>query len=72
MVYETFDWDKNVFRDLANEAISSTLSHLGYNPAIFEIAILTCDDNKIAELNYQFCNNKTKSYDKSNPKNLSR
>ena len=61
MVYETFDWDKKVFRDLANEAISSTLSHLGYNPAIFEIAILTCDDNKIAELNYQFCNNKTKT-----------
>lgn len=56
LVNESHDWDQEVFKTLAENAVSSTLLYLGYDPSTFEVAILTCDDEKISELNYKFCN----------------
>lgn len=39
---------------LAERAARETLSHLGLDPDAFEIAILACDDTRIADLNTEF------------------
>ncbi|QFT64435.1 rRNA maturation RNase YbeY [Roseivivax sp. THAF30] len=39
---------------LAERGAVSTLEHLGLSPEAFEIAILGCDDDRIAELNGDF------------------
>ena len=56
LVNDSNSWALEAFEGLANKAISSTLSYLEYDPSKFEIAILTCDDEKIIELNSRFCN----------------
>ena len=56
LLNESHDWDQKIFKTLAENAVSSTLLYLGYDPNIFEVAILTCGDEKISELNYKFCN----------------
>lgn len=55
VINESHGWDKKIFKTLAENAISSTLLYLNYDPSIFEVAILTCDDKKISELNHEFC-----------------
>jgi probable rRNA maturation factor len=39
---------------LADRAAAATLAHLGHDPAAFEIALLACDDARIAALNADF------------------
>ena len=46
VINESHGWDKKIFKTLAENAISSTLLYLNYDPSIFEVAILTCDDKK--------------------------
>jgi len=55
VINESHGWDQKIFKTLAENAISSTLLYLNYDPSIFEVAILTCDDKKISELNHEFC-----------------
>ncbi len=38
----------------ANAAVRAVLSHLGHDPAGFEISLLGCDDARIADLNAEF------------------
>ncbi len=39
---------------LAGRAVDATLTHLGHDPAVFEVSLLACDDARIRALNAQF------------------
>ncbi|MDA7430032.1 rRNA maturation RNase YbeY [Primorskyibacter aestuariivivens] len=47
-------WQQAGLETLADTAAIATLAHLGLNPAHFEIAVLACDDARIATLNADF------------------
>ena len=47
-------WQSLEFANLAEHAARQTLSHLELDPNAFEIAVLACDDARIAELNSEF------------------
>ena len=47
-------WSLVSFETLAETAATAALTHLGLDPAQYEIAILACDDARIAELNADF------------------
>ncbi len=47
-------WDAVALDELAETAAAATLTHLGLNPADWEISILACDDARIAALNAEF------------------
>mmetsp|Transcript_28374 Transcript_28374/g.52948 ORF Transcript_28374/g.52948 Transcript_28374/m.52948 type:complete len:171 (-) Transcript_28374:3716-4228(-) len=47
-------WDAVAFEELAETTAQAALSHLGLAPSDFEIAVLACDDARIAVLNADF------------------
>ena len=47
-------WRAFGLETLAVEATQATLSHIGVRPSDWEIAIMACDDARIAELNAEF------------------
>jgi probable rRNA maturation factor len=47
-------WQETGLQALAETAAQATLAHLGLNPADWEIAVLACDDARIATLNAEF------------------
>lgn len=47
-------WQELQFDTLAERAAAETLRFLKYDPSAFEIAILACNDARIAELNTEF------------------
>ena len=47
-------WDEDALTALAETVSDATLTHLGYAPDAYEIALLACDDARIAELNGDF------------------
>jgi len=47
-------WQKVDLPALAERAAAATLCHLGLDPDDWEIAVLACDDARIAELNRDF------------------
>lgn len=47
-------WDAANLPDLAEVAAHAALAHFGLDPAGFEIAVLGCDDARIATLNADF------------------
>lgn len=47
-------WESVGLPALAERAASATLSHVGLDPEDWEIAILACDDPRIAALNTEF------------------
>ena len=47
-------WNELGLETLANTAARATLGHLGHDADAFEIALLGCDDVRIAELNADF------------------
>ncbi|MGB2203369.1 MAG: rRNA maturation RNase YbeY [Pseudooceanicola atlanticus] len=53
-IIEDERWTALGLEDLAERAARETLAHLGLDPADFEIALLACDDARIAELNTEF------------------
>ncbi|KGM50271.1 rRNA maturation RNase YbeY [Pseudooceanicola atlanticus] len=53
-IIEDERWTALGLEDLAERAARETLAHLGLDPADFEIALLACDDTRIAELNTEF------------------
>ncbi len=54
VIIEDARWQELAFEALAEEAAHQTLGHLDLNAEGFEIAVLACDDNRIAELNTEF------------------
>ena len=54
VMIEDARWDALGFSEIAEHAATSTLQHLGLDPAGFEIAVLACDDARITELNADF------------------
>ncbi len=53
-IIEHEPWQDANLEVLAETAARATLTHLGLDPAGFEIAVLGCDDARIAELNAEF------------------
>lgn len=53
-IIEDTRWQVAGLEPLAETAATATLTHLGLNPAHYEIAILACDDTRIAALNADF------------------
>lgn len=51
---EAESWDSIDLESLAETACQAVLAHFGYDPEAFEIAILACDDARIAALNEGF------------------
>lgn len=47
-------WDALALPDVAEQAAQATLRHLGIDPETCEIAVLGCDDARIAALNTEF------------------
>lgn len=54
IVHEAGDWDVPALHKLAEHAARRVLAHLGLTPEGYEIALLACDDARIAALNTQF------------------
>jgi probable rRNA maturation factor len=54
IVIEDARWGGLPLDPLAGRATSAVLAHLGLDPDACEIALLACDDARIAELNTQF------------------
>ena len=53
-IIEDDRWQEAGLPDLAEVAARQALAHLGLDPAGYEIAILACDDARIAVLNADF------------------
>lgn len=53
-IFEDDRWQVAGLGPLAETAAHATLSHLGFAPEDFEIAVLACDDARIATLNADF------------------
>lgn len=53
-IIEHAPWDALTLEPLAERAAQATLAHLGLAPERFEIALLACDDARIATLNADF------------------
>ena len=47
-------WQEAGLQDLAETAALATLTHIGLDPREWEIAVLACDDTRIATLNAAF------------------
>ncbi|WP_152493030.1 rRNA maturation RNase YbeY [Roseovarius sp. THAF27] len=62
-VVEDDRWQDAGLERLAERAAEATLAHLGLDPAEWEIAVLGCDDARIAALNEDF-------RDKAGPTNV--
>lgn len=54
VIVEAPEWDGSNLGNLAREACSAALAQLGLVPDRFEIALLACDDARIAALNADF------------------
>lgn len=53
-ILEDGRWQEAGLEALAEHAAHATLAHLGFAPAAYEIAVLGCDDARIAVLNTDF------------------
>ncbi|MBV2360068.1 rRNA maturation RNase YbeY [Thalassococcus sp. CAU 1522] len=53
-ILEDDRWQEAGLPDIAERAARAVLVHLGHDPARFEIAVLGCDDARIAALNADF------------------
>ncbi|MDA7424913.1 rRNA maturation RNase YbeY [Thalassococcus lentus] len=54
VIIENEQWDEDSLSPLAETAACAALVHQGLAPSAFEIAVLACDDDRIAELNGDF------------------
>ncbi|WP_163846916.1 rRNA maturation RNase YbeY [Pseudooceanicola aestuarii] len=54
VLIEAPDWQVHDLPALAERAARATLTHLGLDPADWEISVLGCDDDRIATLNAEF------------------
>ena len=56
ILYEDERWEALGLEALADRAMTQTLQHLGIAPEGIEVALLACDDARIADLNRDFRN----------------
>lgn len=63
LIIEDPRWEEIALQALSVSAADTTLTHLGLDPDDWEIAILACDDPRIAALNTEF-------RDKATPTNV--
>ncbi|TVP70869.1 MAG: rRNA maturation RNase YbeY [Rhodobacteraceae bacterium] len=54
LVIEDDRWDEDALAALSDRAARAALAHLGHDAKAFEIALLACDDARIATLNAEF------------------
>ncbi len=54
VVIEDLRWESVGLPDIAERAADAALRHLGMRPDVWEIALLACDDGRIAALNADF------------------
>ena len=54
LIIEDERWQEDWLFALSLQAARATLGHLGLDPASFEMAVLACDDLRIASLNQEF------------------
>ena len=54
VMIEAQAWETTEIEALSEKAALVVLGHLGLTPTDFEIAVLACDDSRIAELNAEF------------------
>ena len=54
ILIETAVWDEAVLTPLATRAVTAALRHMALDPDTCEVAILACDDARIATLNAEF------------------
>jgi len=54
LVHEGGDWDLSALQDVAERAARATLARFDLPVGQYEIALLACDDTRIAALNGQF------------------
>ncbi|MGY6550081.1 MAG: rRNA maturation RNase YbeY [Roseinatronobacter sp.] len=54
VVIEDGRWSADHLTPIAETAARAVLAYLGHAPDVFEIALLACDDARIAELNGEF------------------
>ena len=54
VIIEDERWEPAGLEALAEKAVSAALSHLGLVPDAWEVAIMACDDARIAALNTEF------------------
>lgn len=54
VIFEDDRWQAQALAPMAESAAAATLRHLGLDPAGYEIAVLACDDARIAVLNGDF------------------
>lgn len=54
VICEDARWDTDWLDALVERAASAALTHFGLSPYAFEIALLACDDARIAALNIEF------------------
>lgn len=54
LIIEEARWEALDLAALAEAAVAATLRHLGHAPDDFELALLACDDARIATLNAEF------------------
>jgi probable rRNA maturation factor len=63
IVPESDAWSAVTLEPLVKQAYLGVMSHLGFDPDLFELAVLACDDTRIMELNGSF-------RDKARPTNV--
>lgn len=54
ILIEAGPWDAAILTPLAVRAVTATLRHLEIDPDVSEVALLACDDARIAQLNADF------------------
>ncbi len=54
VIFESDLWDQPAMTALAVRVADVTLRHMGHDPGVYEIALLACNDARIAELNGDF------------------
>ena len=54
VVVESGGWVEKSLTRLAETCADTTLRHLGFDPAAYDIVVLACDDARIADLNRDF------------------
>ena len=54
VLIEHGDWQNADVERLANTTFAAVMDHFGYDPELYEVSLLACNDSRIAGLNGEF------------------
>jgi len=54
VLIEHGDWQNADVERLANMTFAEVMDYFGYDPELYEVSLLACDDSRIAGLNGEF------------------